>query len=209
MPPPTALFERFINADCESCWRDPATPAPSPQARTAVLDWIVPGSQADEAPLSAAATRDALERLDIVGRAVPLASDVHTDAVEPRGRAVLRVARGPAFNDYVGTSITFTPPARATTPTGAGAAPWHFHLLLVESVPAGAEGSPVPRNVVRNMLHGIWDKRNQLLKGEHPQERELRSMRIPEGAQVDRLSLVGWVQDAQGHVVAAAQSVCR
>ena len=38
---------------------------------------------------------------------------------------------------------------------------------------------------------------------------ETRSMRIPEGAQAERLRLVGWVQDAQGSVLAAAQSTCR
>ena len=33
-------------------------------------------------------------------------------------------------------------------------------------------------------------------------------MYFPEGAQPERLRTVGWVQDAQGRVVAAAQSVC-
>ena len=40
VPRPTAVFERFISADCEACWADPATPAPGPSA--VVLDWIVP-----------------------------------------------------------------------------------------------------------------------------------------------------------------------
>ncbi|EJE49649.1 hypothetical protein PMI14_05780, partial [Acidovorax sp. CF316] len=50
---PAALFERFVSADCESCWADKATPAPSAPG-TLVLDWIVPGTQGDNAPLSAA-----------------------------------------------------------------------------------------------------------------------------------------------------------
>ena len=38
---------------------------------------------------------------------------------------------------------------------------------------------------------------------------EMRPVRIPEGAKPERLRLVGWVQDAQGRVVAAAQSRCQ
>ena len=34
-------------------------------------------------------------------------------------------------------------------------------------------------------------------------------MRVPEGAQAQRLRVVGWVQDEQGRVIAAAQSACR
>ena len=60
MPAPVTLFERFLSADCEACWADPATPAPTPGPGVVVLDWIVPARSGDEAPLSAAATRDAL-----------------------------------------------------------------------------------------------------------------------------------------------------
>ncbi|HEY8907459.1 MAG TPA: hypothetical protein VIM63_15640, partial [Rhodoferax sp.] len=41
-PTPNALFERFINADCATCWADTVTPVGPPG--TLVLDWIVPGS---------------------------------------------------------------------------------------------------------------------------------------------------------------------
>ena len=34
-------------------------------------------------------------------------------------------------------------------------------------------------------------------------------MRIPEGAKAEQLHMVGWVQKAQGEVVAVAQSACR
>ena len=142
---PAAVFERFISADCEACWTDPATPAPSPQAPAVVLDWIVPGALGDDAPLSAAATTDALQRLESLGRAAPARTDVHVAALEAPAPARLRVAHGQAFNDYLGTSIAFTP-ARGGERDG----PWSFHLLLVESVPAGADGTVVPRNVVRN-----------------------------------------------------------
>ena len=41
-PQPVQLMERFINADCNSCWTDPATPQAA--ANEIALDWVVPGS---------------------------------------------------------------------------------------------------------------------------------------------------------------------
>lgn len=205
-PRPVAIFERFISADCEACWTDSATPAPSATAGTVVLDWIVPGQAGDEAPLSAAATQDALARLQALGRTPPAATDVHTTVVEAAGPARLRVAHGLPFNDYLGTGITFAPTLQRHGATPGAMA---FYLLLVESVPAGTEGTPVARNMVRNMLQGTWDKRDQLSNSKQTQWMESRPMRIPEGAQPERLRMVGWVQDAGGRVVAAAQSACR
>ena len=205
-PRPVAIFERFISADCEACWTDAATPAPSATAGAVVLDWIVPGQAGDEAPLSAAATHDALARLRALGRTPPAATDVHTTVVEAAGPARLRVAHGLPFNGYLGTGITFAPTLQRHGATPGAMA---FYLLLVESVPAGTEGTPVARNMVRNMLQGIWDKRDQLSNSKQTQWMESRPMRIPEGAQPERLRMVGWVQDAGGRVVAAAQSACR
>ena len=54
-PVPVQLIERFINADCDSCWLDPDTPHPG--LRAAAPDWIIPGGLGESAPLSAAATR--------------------------------------------------------------------------------------------------------------------------------------------------------
>lgn len=197
--PPLALFERFTSADCEACWHDAATPAPG--TRALVLDWIVPGRLEDDAPLSAAATRDALARLESLGRAPPTATDVHTAPVEPVPGTRLRVGQGPAVNDYIGATMAFTARPRV--------ARWTLHLVLVESLPAGTEGSPVARNVVRKTFEASWNHGDALLKNEQPRWQELRPMQIPEGAQAERLRTVGWVQDAQGRVVAAAQSVCR
>lgn len=205
-PRPVAIFERFISADCEACWTDAATPAPSATAGAVVLDWIVPGQAGDEAPLSAAATHDALARLQALGRTPPAATDVHTTVVEAAGPARLRVAHGLPFNDYLGTGITFAP---TTQRNGATPGAMAFYLLLVESVPAGTEGTPVARNMVRNMLQGTWDKRDQLSNSKQTRWMESRPMRIPEGAQPERMRMVGWVQDAGGRVVAAAQSACR
>jgi len=122
----------------------------------------------------------------------------------------LRVAHGVGFNDYVGTGIAFTPSPAAPQRT-ATATPLAFYLLLVEAIPAGTDGTVVPRYIVRNQFEGAWPLAQQPArsKGKPWAWMETRSMRIPDGAQADRLHLVGWVQDASGSIVAAAQSVCR
>lgn len=207
-PRPVAVLERFISADCEACWAESNTPAPSAQSAALVIDWIVPTAAGDDAPLSAAATNDALARLQALGRSVPTRSDVHIATTEAPAPGRLRVAHGLPFNDYLGAAISLTPP-RGGSQRGAAEGTWTFNLLMVESIPAGAEGTVVARNVVRNLLQGTWDGRNKLSKKEHSDWKEIRPMRIPEGSQPERLRMVGWVQDAQGRMVAAAQSDCR
>ena len=206
LPQPAAVFERFLSADCEACWSDPATPAPSAASGALVLEWIGPGGAGDDAPLSAAATPDALARLQALGRTAPARTDVHTAAArDARAPGRLRVAHGLPFNDYVGAAISLTPP-RGKPRRDVATGPWSFTLLLVESIAAGAEGTPVARHVVRNMLQGSWDARNQLYNKEHSGWQELRPMRIPEGAKPERLRVVGWVQAANGGVGAAAHA---
>ena len=233
-PQPVTVLERFINADCEACWGDVATPAPSASSGTVVLDWIVPATTGDQAPLSAVATNDALVRLAALGRKVPTTTDVYVTSVEPSavatttpaaaasapaapataaGAGKLRVAHGLPFNDYIGTAISWAP-ARPTKAQGksypAPQGNLRYHLLLVESVPAGTEGTAVPRHIVRNLLEGPWapaELRSQTKA--RPHWMEVRPLQIPEGAQAGRLRVVGWVSDAQGRTVAAAQSVCR
>lgn len=207
-PQPVVVFERFISADCEACWSDAKTPAPSATAGVMVLDWIVPGRAADDAPLSAAATNDALVRLQTLGRKLPATTDVHIATVEAPSPSKLRVAHGLPFNDYLGTAIAFTP-SRAAQRHNTPDNRWSFHLLLVEAVPAGTDGTAVPRQIVRNMLQGTWGPQDQPTQGSAHRWMEARSMRIAEGANAERLRLVGWVQDPTGRIVAAAQSVCR
>lgn len=207
VPRPVALFERFVSADCESCWADKATPAPT-GASTLVLDWIVPGTQGDDAPLSAAATRDALARLAALGRTAPSATDVNTAPVQGVQGSRLRVSHGPAINDYLGASIAFSPvPTRGAAPA-AGPDAGAFYLLLVESIPAGTEGSPVSRHLVRNVYQRSLDNPHTLSKGERSGWRDSRPIYIPESAKTDRLRLVGWVQDKDGRIIDAAQSRC-
>lgn len=193
---PRALLERFISADCEACWADAATR--SPGARELALDWILPGARGDDAPLSAAASRDGLARLQDLGRPAPAQAELAAAPVRP-GPQRLRVAHGLPFNGYIGTSIELQP--------GRGG-PWTAWLLLVETIPAGAEGTPVARNLVRNALQATWDGRQALSKSEQKRFFESRPMSIPEGARPERLSVVGWVQDSRGRIRAIAQSRC-
>jgi hypothetical protein len=202
---PAVILERLLSADCADCWSAPASPAANDGARTVVLDWIVPGTAGDDAPLSAAATRDALLRLADLGRAPVQGTDVHVAAVTSPPMGSVRVASGPPFNDYLGASIAWQPPSGGAQARG----PWHYHLLLVEAIAPGTEGTAGARNLVRNMLQGTWE--HARLPSKHKQSPwvEMRTMRIPEGAKPERLFMVGWVQNAQGQALAAARSVCR
>jgi hypothetical protein len=196
-PRPVALLERFINADCEACWSDASTPKAG--ARELALDWVLPGNQGDDAPLATVARRDGIRRIESLHRAVPAKSDALHRKVKA-GPQKLRVAHGLPFNDYIGTSIELKP--------GAGG-PWKAWLVLVETIPAGVEGSPVERNLVRNAFQAQWDGTRALSKRERQRLFEARPMQIPEGAKGERLRVVGWVEDASGRVVAAAQSACK
>lgn len=200
-PVPTTLFERFINADCEACWRDANTPAAPPNAL--VLDWIVPGSQGDEAALATAASSDAQARLVSLQQARPTNQSQQTNTVANWPGMRLRVAHGPAVNNYVGMSVSLTLPANT-----ALAWPLSGWVVLVENLPSGTEGSPLPRNLIRNALQPLWNKDTSLSNQEQMTFNDLHAMSLPEGTHPDRLQLLGWVQDAQGRVLTAARSLC-
>lgn len=200
-PRPVQLMERFINADCSSCWSDPATPQAG--AGQMVLDWVVPGSAGEDAPLSAVASRDAEARLHALGRPAPAQARSQTQPVRGFKGARLRVSHGLPLNDYLGASIELKPiPALATK------APWTAWLALVETLPAGTEGSPVERNLVRNVFQSSWNGHKKLLKSEQNRFFDARSMNIAPGAAPSRLRVMGWVENEQGQVMAAAQSRC-
>lgn len=188
-PEPAALLERFISADCEACWKSP--PARELRKGELAIDWIVPGTRGDEAPLSAAASSDALQRLEALGRKTPAKAEIVHTARQP-GAGTLRVAHGPVFNGYVGASIQSL---------GGGRGPFTGWLALVETLPAGTEGSPVERNLVRNLLLVPWP-------AEPGRRFEARPLSIPEGARADRLRVVGWLQDSRGVIRAISETRC-
>lgn len=175
-PAPAALLERFVNADCEGCWTDAKVREPKPGE--VVLDWIVPGTRGDDAPLSAAARDDGLARLAALGRAVPAHDDLrHRQRRGPPAR--LRVAHGLPFNGYLGASIELRQPG------------------------PGPLRTPVERNLVRNVLRVGWDARHG-----RQRLFESRPMNIPEGARPERLRVVGLLEDARGRIRGIAQSRC-
>lgn len=186
VPPPAALLERFIDADCAGCWSDPRSPEPA--AGAVAIDWVTPGSRGDDAPLSAVATRDAQERLDALRKPPAAGAATH---FSPRIASpfTLRIAHGLPVNDYIGAALEVAPP-----PPGH----WKAWLLLVETLPRGTAGSPVERNLVRNAYVSAT-----------PGRYEIRSMQIHEGARAQRLRLVAWLEDSHGRVGAIAQTRCR
>ncbi|MDB5881558.1 MAG: hypothetical protein JWP43_1436 [Ramlibacter sp.] len=196
VPRPAALAERFISADCEACWRDAGTATLRPGELA--VDWIVPGRAGQDAPLSVAASREALARLKELGPTDPTTAAT-SRLTAASGEHKLRVAHGPAFKGYMGASIELKP--------GSGG-PWHAWLLLVETLPAGSDGSPVARNLVRNALQLEWHAAIGISNQRSTRLSESRAMDIPKGAHPDRLRVVGWVEDVRGRVVAAAQSRC-
>lgn len=200
-PQPVALLERFINADCENCWKDPSTPKALPGQ--VALDWIVPGDKGDDAPLSAVASRDGLDRLEALGQAVPREAGDSRRRVKGLKGTRLRVAHGLVLSGYVGASIELKP-----VPAGAQKQAWTAWLALVETLPEGTEGTPVARNLVRNVFQSPWNVRNQLSKKEQSRFFESRVMSVAQGVHPDRLRVIGWVEDAKGQVLAAAQSRC-
>jgi hypothetical protein len=191
------LHERFINADCADCWTAAGTPAARPGEWS--LDWVLPGDRGDDAPLSAVARRDALERLQALSLPLPAGqSQRGTRAAGPEGWR-LRVAHGIAFNGYLGVSIEFkhrgaAQPAKDLPLTG-----W---LALVETLPAGTEGSPVERQLVRGLSKTDWDRRQ-------PGAVLSVSMAVSEGVNPERLSLIGWLENARGELLTAVRSRCR
>lgn len=203
-PAPTALVERFISADCDTCWRDPA--ALNTKPREVALDWIVPSAKGDDAPLSAAASSDALDRLQALNQPAAQGSFNLRRAALPQP-LVLRVARGVALGGYMGASITLSPKRGASLPNH----PMTAWLVMIEDIPAGTDGTRVPRQLVRNTLQIGWNElgakpATPALPGQRLHES--RPMSIPSGANPDRLRVVGWVEDAKGRVIASAASVC-
>lgn len=188
-PAPAQVLQRFISADCESCWQ--AAGEATVPATTWPLDWIVPSPQGDAAPLALAALPEAQER------AARAASTVQQDNLAAHSkRPRLQVEAGPAWNGYFALQLSVRGAALPKGSTG-----W---LGLVEQIPAGGEGSAVARQLLRSVagplpLDGVT--------GRKPLQ-HLRALRIAEGAQPQRLVGIGWVETADGQVLAIAREAC-
>ncbi len=201
-PRPAQLLERFINANCESCWADPATPKAARRPARAGLGAarrqgrggaaVGRGRPRGPGPPRGAAPEPA--------RAKP---GQHSGRSAGLKGATLRVAHGLPLSGYLGTSIELKP-----IPAAAKGRQWTAWLALVETLPAGTEGSPVERNLVRNVLQTPWDGRKPLAKGAPNHFFDARSMSIAQGANPERMRVLGWVEDDKGRVLAAAQSRC-
>lgn len=196
--PVTRLVERFFDANCLACWT--TRPAPEPLAAHTV-DWVLPAASGPGAAMAPVALREAAQRLAALPPKAQLLTEPSQAAqvlsvrqrIPVRGPR-LRVAHGLALAGYVGAGIALDQPP--VTDVQA----W---LLLLEHIPAGTEGTPVPRQLVRNVLVLDWPA------GRAPEAyAERRPLSVPEGAQPERLSVLGWVQDATGRVLAAAASAC-
>lgn len=201
-PRPVRLVERFINADCASCWQDRVTPRT--RRGELALDWVVPGKKEEDAPLAAVASREALDRLQVLKLQIPTASVSSNRRLKDREGGVLRVAHGVALSGYMGVSMRFKPSATASSSRG-----WSAWLALVEVLPEGTEDSPVARNLVRTVFQPPWNGLSSLSKKESTAFFESRVMNVSQGANPERLQVIGWVENARGELVAAAQSACK
>ena len=243
-PAVTAVVERFISADCERCWADAGETLPAgalavdwivpgargddaplsaaasvdATARLAAIGLPAPGDSATglarhglpsvQRPESGKGTNGVKGARGARGARGASAAQ----GVQATGAARLRVAHGLPVNQYLGASIELKPVAPRT---GVDGTPWTAWLLLVESIPAGSDGTPVARHLVRNALVQQWNPADaapaaETPPGARPVPRlfESRPMGVPEGARPDRLRVIGWVQDAQGRMLSAAASYC-
>ena len=188
---PKRVQERFIDAACASCWAAPT--AQALPASTWVLDWITPSAEGPDAALAAAALPEAAERLARLGPdSQPVDRSLDADWRLPaRSPLRLAVSAGPAWNGYLGLQLT----ARGRAPAGATA-----YLALGEEMAAGAEGNAAPRRLVRAVVGPLALPAQGL--------RELRALRIPEGAQPERLRGIGWWVDAAQKIGGIAAEGC-
>jgi hypothetical protein len=203
-PTVTSISERFTNADCELCWIKPVLT----DKLGVTLDWLAPSPAGEDAPLSAAANRDALLRLENLRIDLPKEQQVVKTTIAKSGYKI-RVAHGLAVAGYIGASIELTQfPKNLPAVKNLTAV-----LLLTETIPKGTADSPVKRNLVRNMLIEPWaitpatpNKAEQ--KAEQQVILTRRPLTIPPGTNPDNLRIFGWLQDENGRVLVAAQSTC-
>jgi hypothetical protein len=191
-----AVTERFISADCASCWTDKATPLPN--ADQWLLDWIVPSARGDDAPLSPAAPAEARGRADRAIKKGSLGAKrgvVRQWPARSGAATPLRVISGPAWNGYFAVQVN------GQGGVAEARAVW---VALVESVPAGTDGSAVARQLVRTVAGPFAPTE---LKSGEPWEL-LHAMRWPDTAKPARLRARAWIEGNGGRIVAMAGERC-
>jgi hypothetical protein len=191
-----AVTERFLSADCQTCWTDKALAVTSGEQW--LLDWIVPSARGDAAPLASAAPPEARARAQRALKKAPLDARrtvVQQSAARRASASPLRVVSGPAWSGYFAVQVNGV---------GRIAGAHSVWLALVETVPAGTDGTVVPRELVRTVAGpyaptelrsgGAWDL--------------MHAMRWPETAKPVRLRARAWIEDAAGRIVAMAGERC-
>ncbi|MDT7836431.1 hypothetical protein [Aquabacterium sp. OR-4] len=206
-------IERFITADCADCWAaalgggdgagpDSLAAAPAP-ARRWTLDWLLP--RGADAAMAAAALPEASERSQRAGLPAEAAApgpnqrQAERRAQRPWPGLALRVSSGPAWQGYFGLQLRVAVTQATRLPAGSTA--W---LALVEHLPAGQEGSALPRQLVRSVAGPLP---LQALRAGQPLS-HLQALRWPAGAQPERLRARGWIEAADGRMLAMAGDRC-
>ena len=194
---PQVMLERFISADCARCW-EVTPPNPAPNRAAIALDWIVPAPPGSDAALAAAALLEAAPRAAREGRIESNEALTRSHPLPASSALQIEVEDGPAWNGYIGLAMTVR--YKATRPLPKGLSAW---LALVERIDAGSDGTPVDRLLVRTVIGPL--ALDALAKRE-PAE-HLRAVRLPETGKAERLASVGWVEAANGRVIALGHSM--
>jgi len=199
-----AVVEHFVGADCLACWQG----APGARGAAAIgagewsLDWLVPA--ADDAAMAPGAIPESGERLARLGphlpelmQSQPAGFDT-TDALAP-------AAAGRRF--YVHSSLPhqgyFGVQMHASGAWPAGHSGW---IALVEQIPAGTRGTPLPRRLVRVLVGPL---KLPEAAGASNAVAPAYALRWPENAHVENLVAAAWVEDAAGRIVQAATDRCQ
>ena len=120
-----------------------------------------------------------------------------------------RLAGRPGLERLFGLELQV--PAAASSRLPAGSSGW---LALVEPVPAGSDGTPVARALVRTVAGPLAldaaPPDQALIRRIRPTGvTHLRALRWPAGAEPTRLQARAWIEGPDGTILAVAADHCR